>query len=437
VTVTFAPVDEQLALLRRGAVDLVSEDDLRRKLERSRASGRPLAVKAGFDPSSPDLHLGHTVLLRKMAHFQRLGHRVIFLVGDFTGLIGDPSGRKATRPQLTREQLVDNAETYARQVYKLLDREATVVRYNSEWLAPMGAEGLIRLAGRWTLARMMERDDFRSRWQAHEPISIHELLYPLVQGKDSVEMAKRPDVGCDVELGGHDQIFNLLVGRDLMREEGLEPQVCLTVPLLVGLDGHEKMSKSLGNAIAVEDPPREIYGKTMSIPDALMWDWLLLLTDTPADEIARQKADVDKGELHPMKVKKSLARKLVAQFHDDAAASEAEAEFERIFTAKGVPDEVPEIRFRRPVSVEQLSARASARIDSTAEGQVVDVYSLVVLLVGAQLVNSKSDARRMIEQGAVTIDGQRASSADLVLEEREEPYLVRVGKRRFARLRIG
>ncbi|GMU64068.1 MAG: tyrosine--tRNA ligase [Acidobacteriota bacterium] len=409
--VEFAPVDEQMALLQRGAVDLVSEADLRRKLERSRATAKPLAIKAGFDPSSPDLHLGHTVLLRKMAHFQRLGHRVIFLIGDFTGMIGDPTGKKATRPQLTREELLANAETYARQVYKILDREATVVRFNSEWLTPMGAEGLIRLAGKWTLARMMERDDFRTRFRNEQPISIHELLYPLVQGKDSVEMAKLPDVGCDVELGGHDQIFNLLVGRDLMKEEGLEPQVCLTVPLLVGLDGHEKMSKSLGNSIAVEDPPREIYGKTLSIPDALMWDWLLLLTDLDAAEIESRKRAVAAGELHPKKVKQELARTLVAQYHGAAAATEAEAEFERVFAAGGVPDEISEV---------SVSAGAS----------------LTDALVEAGLVSSKKEAGRMVEQGAVSIDGAPAGDPRAALSARAEPYLVKVGKRRFARLRI-
>jgi tyrosyl-tRNA synthetase len=409
--VEFAAVDEQMALLQRGAVDLVSEADLRRKLERSRSTGKPLAVKAGFDPSSPDLHLGHTVLLRKMAHFQRLGHRVIFLIGDFTGMIGDPTGKKATRPQLTRAELLANAETYARQVYKILDRDATVVRFNSEWLTPMGAEGLIRLAGKWTLARMMERDDFRTRWKSEQPISIHELLYPLVQGKDSVEMAKLEGVGCDVELGGHDQIFNLLVGRDLMREEGLEPQVCLTVPLLVGLDGHEKMSKSLGNSIAVEDPPREIYGKTLSIPDALMWDWLLLLTDTDAAEIERKKRAVAAGELHPKKVKQELARTLVAQYHGAAAATEAEAEFERVFAAGGAPDEVPEL--------------------AVAAGT-----ALAEALVGAGLVASKKEAGRMVEQGAVSIDGAAVNDPRAALAARAEPYLVKVGKRRFARIRI-
>ena len=407
----FAPVDEQLALLKRGAVDLVSEADLGKKLERSRATGKPLSIKAGFDPSSPDLHLGHTVLLRKMAHFQRLGHRVIFLIGDFTGMIGDPTGKKATRPQLTRDELMANAETYARQVYKILDREKTVVRFNSEWLSPMGAEGLIRLAGKWTLARMMERDDFRNRFEQHQPISIHELLYPLVQAKDSVEMKKLPDVGCDVELGGHDQIFNLLVGRDLMKEEGQEPQVCLTVPLLVGLDGKEKMSKSLGNSIGVSDAPREIYGKAMSIPDALMWDWLLLLTDVAQGEIAAKKGAVAAGSLHPKAVKQELASTLVAQYHSAQAAADAEAEFERVFAGGGAPDEVAEV--------------------ALAAGS-----PLADLLVAAGLVASKNEARRLLEQGAVVIDGERASDPHAALPAREAPYQLKVGKRRFARLRL-
>ncbi len=411
-SVTFPLVDEQLELLRRGSVDLVSEADLRRKLERSRSTGKPLAVKAGFDPSAPDLHLGHTVLLRKMAHFQRLGHRVIFLIGDFTGMIGDPTGKKSTRPQLTRDELLANAETYARQVFKILDRDSTLVRFNSEWLSAMGAEGLIRLAGKWTLARMMERDDFRTRWRTEQPISIHELLYPLVQGKDSVEMARRPDLGCDVELGGHDQIFNLLVGRDLMKEEGLEPQVCLTVPLLVGLDGHEKMSKSLGNAIAVEDPPREIYGRTMSIPDALMWDWLLLLTDLDAPAIEQRRQAVAAGQLHPKAVKQELARMLVTQFHGAAAAPEAEAEFERIFAGDGAPDEI-------------------------AETAVPAGILLADAMVAAGLVGSKKEAARMVDQGAVTIDGERAGDSRVQLAAADAPLLVRVGKRRFARLRIG
>lgn len=427
MTHAFPPVDEQMELLRRGAVDLVSEADLARKLERSRKTGKPLAVKTGFDPSSPDLHLGHTVLLRKMRHFQQLGHRVIFLIGDFTGMIGDPTGKKATRPQLTREQVLANAETYKRQVFKVLDREATVIRYNGDWLTPLGAEGMIRLAGKWTLARMMERDDFRTRFREQQPISLHELLYPLVQAKDSVEMAKIPELGCDVELGGHDQIFNLLVGRDLMKEEGLEPQVCLTVPLLVGLDGHEKMSKSLGNAIAVEDTPKEIYGKTLSIPDSLMWDWLLLLTDLPKAEIDAKKSAVAAGSLHPKLVKQELARRLVADFHSAAAAAEAEAEFERVFAGGGAPDAVAEFLF-----VSDSGTLSAAGAESS-----VKVGSLLVeQLVGAAVVASKNEARRMIEQGAVSIDGERVSDPHTALPARAEAYLVKVGKRRFVKLQI-
>jgi tyrosyl-tRNA synthetase len=407
----FSPVDEQLALLTRGTVDFVTEEDLARKLERSRLTGQPLAVKAGFDPSTPDLHLGHTVLLRKMRHFQRLGHRVIFLVGDFTGMIGDPTGKKATRPQLTRDQVEANAETYARQVFKILDRDQTLVRFNSEWLSPLGAEGMVRLAGRWTLARMMEREDFRTRYETHQAISLHELLYPLVQAQDSVEMARREELGCDVELGGHDQIFNLLVGRDLMKEEGLEPQVCMTVPLLVGLDGHEKMSKSLGNAIAVEQSAREMYGRTMSIPDATMWDWLLLLTDLPEPEIAERRRAVAGGALHPKRVKQELARTITAEFHGPAAAREAEEEFERVFAAGGVPDEVDEITL------------AGAR-------------PLADLLVEGGLAPSKREARRLIDQGAVTLDGERVAPPGQELPARPEPYLIKVGKRRFARLRL-
>jgi tyrosyl-tRNA synthetase len=413
VSPPFPSVDEQLALLQRGAVDLVSENDLRRKLERSQLTGKPLAVKTGFDPSSPDLHLGHTVLLGKMRHFQQLGHRVIFLIGDFTGMIGDPTGKKATRPQLTRDEILVNARTYQKQVYKILDPDRTVVRFNSQWLAPLGAEGLVRLAGRWTLARMMERDDFRARWQSHEPISIHELLYPLVQGKDSVEMAKLEGVGCDVELGGHDQIFNLLVGRDLMKEEGLEPQVALTVPLLVGLDGHEKMSKSLGNAIGVDEPPKEIYGKTMSIPDALMWDWLLLLTDVSETDIADKKRAVTAGELHPKKVKQELARTLVARFHSASAAQEAETEFERVFAGGGAPSDVREV-------------------------QIFGPEKLLWVLREENIFPSMNEARRKHREGAISVDGEVVgeSSPLLTLEPREHPYLVRAGKRSFLRIRV-
>jgi tyrosyl-tRNA synthetase len=401
----FAPVADQMELLARGAVDLVDEAQLRAKLERSARSGLPLTVKTGFDPSAPDLHLGHTVLLRKMRHFQLLGHRVVFLIGDFTALIGDPSGKKATRPQLSQDEVRANAETYKRQVWKILDERATVVDYNSRWLLALGSVGLVRLAGRYTLARMMEREDFRTRFEQNRPIHLHELLYPLAQGYDSVALA------ADVELGGHDQIFNLLVGRDLMREEGLEPQVVLTVPLLVGTDGSEKMSKSLGNSIGVEEPPQEIYGKAMSIPDALMWDWYLLLTDLPRPEIERRRAAVAAGEMHPKGVKQELARRLVADYHGKQAARAAEAEFEKVFSAGGVPEKVP---------------------DHAVEGS----RTLLKLLAETGLAPSNAEARRLIEQGAVAIDGARAADPFHELPPRAEPYLFKVGKRRFARIRI-
>lgn len=401
----FLPVDEQMELLARGAVDLVDPAQLRAKLEKSRKTGQPLTVKTGFDPSSPDLHLGHTVLLRKMRHFQQLGHRVIFLIGGFTARIGDPTGKKATRPQLGEEEVAANARTYLRQVYRVLNERETVVDDNNRWLGSMGSHGLIRLAGRYTLARMMEREDFKVRFQEGKPIHLHELLYPLAQGYDSVFLK------ADVELGGHDQIFNLLVGRDLMKEEGLEPQVVLTVPLLVGLDGTEKMSKSLGNAIAVEDSPKEIYGKTMSIPDTLMWNWLLLLTDVLEGELGRRRAQVEAGELHPKKVKQEFARTLVAQFHGEEAARQAEAEFESVFAGGGVPEDVPE---------------------RALEG----AWPLVKLLAAAELAASNSEARRLVEQGAVHIDGERAGDPSLELAPRPEPYLFKVGKRRFARVRL-
>jgi tyrosyl-tRNA synthetase len=401
----FAPVAEQMELLARGAVDLVDEAQLRAKLERSAATGRPLTVKTGFDPSTPDLHLGHTVLLRKMRHFQQLGHRVVFLIGDFTALIGDPTGKKTTRPQLSQAEIEANAQTYKRQVWKILDERATVVDYNSRWMVALGAVGIVRLAGRYTLARMMEREEFRARFEQQRPIHLHELLYPLAQGYDSIALE------ADVELGGHDQIFNLLVGRDLMKEEGLEPQVVLTVPLLVGTDGADKMSKSLGNAIAVEDPPQEIYGKTMSIPDALMWDWLLLLTDLPRPEIERRRAAVAAGELHPKAVKQELARRLVADYHGEEAARQAEAEFAKVFSAGGLPDEVP---------------------DHVLEGS----RTLLKALSETGLAPSNAEARRLVEQGAVSIDGARAGEPFHELPPRAEPYLFKVGKRRFARVRI-
>ncbi len=401
----FLPVDEQMELLQRGTVDLIDEAQLRSKLERSRKSGKPLTIKAGFNPSSPDLHLGHTVLLRKMRHFQRLGHRVVFLIGTFTARIGDPTGKKVTRPQLTSEQVAANAQTYLEQVYRILDRDLTVVDENGRWLDALGADGMVRLAGRYTLARMMERDDFRTRYQNRQPIYLHELLYPLAQGYDSVALK------ADVELGGHDQIFNLLVGRDLMKEEGMEPQVALTVPLLVGTDGAEKMSKSLGNAIALEDSARDMYGKTMSLPDGPMWDWYLLLTDLGVAEIEQRKREVLAGTLHPKAAKQELARRITAEFHGEAAAVEAEAEFAKVHGGGGVPDEIE-------------------------ERELAGAWGLGKLLAAAGLAESNAEARRLIQQGAVAIDGERASDPNRELPPRAEPYLFKVGKRRFARVRL-
>lgn len=401
----FPPIEEQMGLLLRGVADLVEADQLRRKLLRAEESGSPLVVKTGFDPTAPDLHLGHTVLVRKMRHFQELGHRVIFLIGDFTAMIGDPSGRKAARPQLSANEVERNAETYKRQIFKILDPEATVIEYNSRWLGELGAEGMIRLAGSYTLARMLEREDFRARLENNQPIGIHELLYPLAQGYDSIALE------ADVELGGHDQIFNLLVGRQLMKERGLEPQVAMTVPLLVGTDGVEKMSKTAGNAVAVEDPAGEIYGKTMSIPDALMWDWHLLLTEVDEEEIARRRRQVETGERHPKAIKMELARTLVAAFHGAEAAAAAEQEFENVFSAGGVPADVPTLRPCRDESLVGLMARTG-------------------------LVASKSEGRRLVDQGAVSIDGNKVSDPYMKLPAQPEPYLLKIGKRRFARVRV-
>ena len=401
----FLPVEEQMALLARGAVDLVDTEQLAAKLEASRRTGTPLTVKTGFDATAPDLHLGHTVLLRKMAHFQQCGHRVIFLIGDFTAMIGDPTGKKTTRPQLTQEEVDANSKTYKEQVFHILDRDETVIEYNGKWLRALGSEGMIRLAGSYTLARMMERDDFKKRWESHQTISIHELLYPLAQGYDSIALE------ADVELGGTDQLFNLLVGRDLMKEKGLEPQIVLTVPLLVGTDGVDKMSKSLGNSIGVEDSPREMFGRTMSIPDVLMWDWYLLLTDQPQEEIDELRRSVEAGERHPKEVKQRLARKIVTDFHDEDAALSAQQEFESIFVGGGVPDDV-----------EQRSSPAGT--------------ALQVMLAELEMAKSRSEARRLIQQGAVAIDGEKVTDPFHALEARDEPYLLKVGKRRFLEVRV-
>jgi tyrosyl-tRNA synthetase len=406
---SFREAEEQIAYLRKGAVDIIREEELLAKLRRSRETGAPLTVKVGFDPSAPDLHLGHTVVLRKMKHFQDMGHRVVFLIGDFTGMIGDPTGQSKTRPVLTPAQVRENAQTYRRQVFKILDPKKTVVDFNSRWLGKLGAEGFIRLASRYTVARILERDDFARRYRAGQPIGLHEFLYPLAQAYDSVELR------ADVEMGGTDQTFNLLVGREVMREYGLEPQVVLTMPLLEGLDGVEKMSKSLGNYVGINEPPREIYGKVMSVSDALMWRYWELCTDLSLAEISDLKRAVESGARHPRRVKSDLARRIVADYHGGDAAAEAAAEFDRVFARRETPDEVPEVAL-------------------PAEGRPVWVPRL---LVAAGLAKSNGEARRLIEQGGVSLDGERVADAARELPAASgASYLLKVGKRHFVRVRF-
>ena len=395
--------------LSKGCVDVIPADELEAKLRRSIETGRPLSVKVGFDPSAPDLHLGHTVLIRKMRHFQQLGHRVVFLIGDFTGLIGDPTGKKATRPQLTREQIDANAATYRRQIFKLLDPTATVIDFNSRWLGQLTSEDWIRLAAKVTVAQMLERDDFRTRYESQQPIALHEFLYPLAQAYDSVVLQT------DVELGGTDQLFNLMMGRHVMRERGMEPQIVMTVPLLEGLDGVEKMSKSLANYVAVEDPPDEMFGKLMSISDQLMWRYWLLLTDLGEGEIEALRRRVGQGERHPMEVKKELARTIVTEFHGEEAARGAQREFERVFSSGRLPSEIPGLEVR-------------------ADGPAMLVSKV---LVETGLAASNSEARRLMAQGGVKVAGEAISDPKTEMDtEGDEPILVQVGKRRFARIRF-
>ena len=414
---SFSPVRDQLDLLLKGTQTCVQTDELEKKLARAAKTGKPLKVKVGFDPSTPDLHLGHTVVFRKMRHFQELGHEVIFVIGDFTGMIGDPTGKKVTRPVLTKEEVLANAETYKAQVFHILDAKKTVVDFNSRWLMALGADGLVRLAAKYTVARLLERDDFANRWKAGKPIAVHELLYPLCQGYDSVALT------ADVELGGTDQLFNLLVGRDLMREWGLEPQVVMTTPLLEGLDGVEKMSKSLGNAIGVTDPPDEMYGKVMSVSDTLMWKYFTLLTDLRPHEIELLKADVVEGKVHPKKMKMDLARRLVTDFHGAAAAANAEAEFGRRFAGAGGAVTAEEF-------VLTPSAPGGARKGEPTGGFLERGLTDVLVEVG--LAPSKNVARQKIREGAVAVsdDGE----AWRKVENPSEAFVLSPGQSRLVRL---
>nr|MBO2508347.1 tyrosine--tRNA ligase [Bacillota bacterium] len=399
-----------MQVLRRGAVEILEEHELREKLARSLREGRPLRVKLGMDPSAPDIHLGHTVVLRKLRQFQDLGHQVILVIGDFTARVGDPTGRKTTRPALTVEQVRANARTYADQVFRILDPQRTRLVYQ-EWFEEMGFDDVLRLAATYTVARMLEREDFKNRLETGQPISLHELFYPLMQAYDSVALE------ADVELGGTDQKFNLLVARDVQREYGQEPEVALLMPLLVGTDGVEKMSKSLGNYIGLTDPPGEMYGKTMSIPDPLIVPYLELLTDMPEAEIERIRQAMASGDLNPRDAKMMLARLLVTQYHGEAAAREAEERFVQVFQRRELPEDIPEVRLE-PEMVRSGAAR------------VVD------LLVAAGLVESRSEARRMVRQGAVSVDGRRIDDEQAAVAV-SDGSVVRVGRRRFARLRLG
>ncbi len=413
---------EQLDYLRKGAVEIINEEEARLKFEKSLHTGIPLTVKVGFDPTAPDLHLGHAVLLRKMKHFQDLGHCVIFLIGDFTASIGDPTGRSRTRPPLSTEEIAANAETFRSQVFKILDRQRTLIDFNSRWLGKLSSADWIRLCSRYTVARMLERDDFNKRLKANQPISIHELLYPLAQAYDSVALE------ADFEFGGTDQKFNLLVGRDIMREYGLEPQVILTTPLLEGTDGVEKMSKSLGNYIGFTEPPQEIFGKVMSISDPLMYRYFELLTDVSAAEIARWKIAVASGEMHPMKLKAQLGFQLVNDFHDEEAARQAQANFERVHQRREMPEQVCEIEVTLEERPPDLKDGAHVLPDR--------ILRIVDVLVQAGLAPSKSEARRLLKAGAVSIDGAKITDLEVPVPADKAEILLRCGKLHFRRIKI-
>lgn len=394
-------INKQIEHIKRGCAELIDEGELRKKIAR----GNPLTIKLGMDPTAPDLHLGHTVVLHKMRHFQELGHNVIFLIGDFTGSIGDPSGRSDTRPPLTREQVLANAETYKKQVFKILDPEKTTVEFNSSWMDKFSAADFIRLASRYTVARMMERDDFEKRYKEGRSIAIHEFMYPLTQGYDSVALK------ADVELGGTDQKFNLLVGRTLQSQYGQEPQCILTMPILEGLDGVKKMSKSLGNYIGIDEPASDMFGKTMSISDELMWRYFELLSSRTLEEIAALRQQVETGEAHPKKVKETLAFEIVARYHGEAQAAEAQQGFNAVFAGGGVPDDAP-----------------------TYTCTMGDDSIPPMFLEAAGLVKSRGEAKRLIKEGALSLDGQRCDDALSPVATGE--YVVKLGKKRFLRLTV-
>lgn len=399
--INFPPVNEQMDLIKRGTFEIIPEEELVQKLERSIKEGKPLNIKLGCDPSRPDLHIGHSVVLRKLSHFQSLGHLSILIIGDFTGMIGDPSGRNVTRPALSLEETREHGKSYFEQASKILDKEKTKIVYNSEWLGKMTFEDVIKLASKYTVARMLERDDFTRRYKAGEPISMHELLYPLAQAMDSVAIKS------DVELGGTDQKFNLLVGRDIQREFGMEAQVIVTMPLIVGTDGVEKMSKSYNNYIGINESPKDIYGKTLSIPDTLIYNYFELATDLSSDELKKIKEQLDDPKTNPRDIKRYLARTLVRMYHSEEASKIAEEEFDRIFVEKGLPDEIPEFNF--------------------GDKKEINILDLIVLV---NFAASKNEARRLVTQGGVTLNGEKIIDFQKIIHLQSGDIL-KVGKRKF------
>lgn len=402
--INFPSINEQMDLIKRGTFEIIPEEELVKKLERSFKEGKPLNIKLGCDPSRPDLHIGHSVVLRKLAHFQSLGHLAILIIGDFTGMIGDPSGRNVTRPALSMEETREHGRSYFEQASKILDRQKTKIVYNSEWLSKLNFEDVIKLASKYTVARMLERDDFTKRYKSGEPISIHEILYPLAQAMDSVAIKS------DVELGGTDQKFNLLVGRDIQREYGMEAQVIITMPLIVGIDGVEKMSKSYNNYIGISESPKEIFGKTLSIPDSLIYNYFGLATNLSNAELREIKNKLDDPNTNPRDIKRQLAKTLVSMYHSEDAAKNAEEEFDRIFVNKGTPDEIPEFKF--------------------GEQQEINILDLIILV---NFASSKGEAKRLVAQGGVTLDGEKIIDFQKLVHLKNE-MILKVGKRKFIKL---
>lgn len=425
-------VEEQFNYLKKGCVEVIQEDELRAKIARSLREKKPLRVKVGFDPTAPDIHLGHTVLLRKMKHFQDLGHDVIFLIGDFTGLIGDPSGRSATRPAMSHEEILKNAETYKSQIFKILSPEKTIIDFNSRWLGKLTSFDIINLTAKYTVARLLERDDFSERLKAGLPISVHEILYPLMQAYDSVALR------ADIELGGTDQKFNLLVGREIQREFKQEPQIVITTPLLEGLDGVEKMSKSLGNYVGITEPPKEIYGKIMSISDPLMFRYYELLTDESLARIESWKREAGENKINPRDLKAKLAEMIVADFWGKEKAEEAAGEFDRVHKHKGVPTDIDqnviEISASGAAGAVKVSEAAKVALEPQNATESIDIIDL---LVNKGVFPSRGEAKRVIRQGGVSLDGRRIDDIAFKLSLREKKeHILKVGKRKFYKLRI-